>query len=127
MRILIGGNSIFIKYLIVGGSTALLELLIFLGLRRVMDFDVVSANVLAIGIATGCNFLMNRNWSFRSSTRVSRSFSLYISLILFNMVFTTWMITLLVSWGVLDFWAKFFMMGAATVWNFLLYRKVIFV
>ncbi|MEL1134307.1 GtrA family protein [Desulfitobacterium sp. THU1] len=110
-----------------GGSTALLELLIFLGLRRVMEFDVVPANILAVGIATGVNFLMNRNWSFRSNTRVSRSLLLYITLILFNMVFTTWMITLLVSWGVIDFWAKFFMMGAATVWNFLLYRKVVFV
>ncbi|AGA69130.1 putative membrane protein [Desulfitobacterium dichloroeliminans LMG P-21439] len=92
-----------------------------------MGFDVVSANVIAIGIATGVNFLMNRNWSFSSSARVSRSLCLYLSLILFNMVFTTWMITLLVGWGVMDFWAKFYMMGAATVWNFLLYRKVIFV
>ena len=117
---------IFIKYILVGGSTALLELLLFLGLRRGIGFDVASANILAMGVATGANFLINRNWSFRSKGKISRSFILYISLILFNMVFTTWMITVLVSWGILDFWAKFFMMGAATVWNFLLYRKVIF-
>ncbi|MEA5025555.1 GtrA family protein [Desulfitobacterium hafniense] len=117
---------IFFKYVIVGGSTALLELLLFLGLRRGVGFDLASANILAMGIATGVNFLMNRNWSFRSSTRVSRSFVLYISLILFNMVFTTWLIALLVSWGVSDFWAKFMMMAAATLWNFALYRKVIF-
>ncbi|MEM5817837.1 putative flippase GtrA [Desulfitobacterium sp. LBE] len=120
------GNIIFFKYIIVGGSTALLELLLFLGLRRGVGFDLASANILAMGIATGVNFLMNRNWSFRSSTRVSRSFVLYISLILFNMVFTTWLIALLVSWGVSDFWAKFMMMAAATLWNFALYRKVIF-
>jgi len=88
--------------------------------------DVAPANIIAMGVATGVNFLMNRNWSFRSSTRISRSFVLYISLILFNMIFTTWMITLLVSWGLIDFWAKFVMMAAATIWNFILYRKVIF-
>ena len=109
-----------------GGSTALLELLLFLGLRRGIGFDLVAANIVAMGIATGCNFLLNRNWSFHSNAKVSLSLVLYLTLILFNMAFTTWMITLLVHWGVMDFWAKFFMMGAATVWNYLLYRKVIF-
>ncbi|WP_083838556.1 GtrA family protein [Desulfitobacterium dehalogenans] len=110
----------------VGGSTALLELLLFLGLRRGIGVDVISANIIAMGVATGVNFLMNRNWSFRSSAKLGRSFILYVSLIGFNMIVTTWMITLLMSWGVVDFWAKFFVMGAAAAWNFILYRKVVF-
>ena len=95
-------------------------------LRRGLAFHVVLANVLAMGTATGVNYYLNRIWSFNSKAKVGRSLVLYLSLILFNMFFTSFMINLLVSWGMMDFWAKFLMMGLATLWNYIIYRQVIF-
>mgnify|MGYP003906774525 FL=1 len=85
--LILGGNHILIRYLIVGGSTALLELLLFLCLHRILGLAIAGANISAMVVATGVNFLFNRNWSFRSKGKISQSFILYISLILFNMVF----------------------------------------
>lgn len=95
-------------------------------LRRGLAFHVVLANVLAMGTATGVNYYLNRIWSFNSKVKVGRSLALYLSLIVFNMFFTSIMINLLVSWGMMDFWAKFLMMGLATLWNYIVYRQVIF-
>jgi len=95
-------------------------------LRRGLAFHVVLANVLAMGTATSVNYYLNRIWSFNSKAKVGRSLTLYLSLILFNMFFTSFMINLLVSWGMMDFWAKFLMMGLATLWNYIIYRQVIF-
>lgn len=95
-------------------------------LRRGLAFHVVLANVLAMGTATGVNYYLNRIWSFNSKAKVGRSLVLYLSLILLNMFFTSIMINLLVSWGMMDFWAKFLMMGLATLWNYIVYRQVIF-
>jgi len=96
-------------------------------LHRILGLAIAGANISAMVVATGVNFLFNRNWSFRSKGKISQSFILYISLILFNMVFTTWLITVLAGWGMADYIAKVLVMGAATLWNFLLYKKVIFV
>ena len=118
--------KILIKYLLVGGVTALLEFTAFLFLRRILYISVPMANIIAMATATCVNYLLNRNWSFQSSSKISRSLSLYIMLIGFNLFFTTFMITLMVSWGVADWLAKFIMMAASTTWNFMLYRTVIF-
>ena len=67
-----------VRYLLVGGSSAALELAIFWVLSSPLDLDVRISNVIAVFIATVCNFAMNRQWTFKSSSHWMRSAVLYL-------------------------------------------------
>jgi putative flippase GtrA len=115
-----------IRYLVVGGSTALGDFLLFLFFYRALQFDIMLANITAVSTATCLNFFLNREWSFHSGAGIKRSLILYFALFLFNTAFGTLAIRLLTGLGLPAVWAKLMMMALITAWNFILYRKVIF-
>ncbi len=116
----------FVKYLVVGGSTALCEVLLFTLLVRVIQLRLDLSNIAAVVLAAILNFFLNKVWAFQSRAEVNRSLVLYIMLFLFNLFFSTYFIYTLVRWGLLDIIAKLISMALITVWNFMLYRQVIF-
>lgn len=116
----------FFKYLLVGGSTAVLELAVFTFLRKVVYLDITISNVTAAVLATFLNFLINRGWSFKAASNLYRSMVFYIILFCVNTFFSTNFIKLMVSINVPDIFAKFITMCMITLWNFVLYRKVVF-
>ncbi|WP_238884722.1 GtrA family protein [Clostridium sp. YIM B02551] len=116
----------FGKYLLVGGSTALFELLLYTFFRKIIYLDLLISNISAVFIATVFNFIINRGWAFKNSSNIYRSIVLYIILFIANTTFSTNAIAFMVSLGVLDIIAKFITMCMITLWNFILYRKVIF-
>jgi putative flippase GtrA len=115
-----------VRYLLVGGSSALLELAIFWVLSSPLDLDVRISNVIAVLIATVCNFLMNRQWTFKSSSHWVRSAVLYLTLWSLNLVFTTSVIAYADGQGFSPTLAKIGTMALVTLWNFWLFRKVVF-
>lgn len=118
-------NKRFIKYLIVGGSSALLEVIIF-SFLRILSFDLSLANIVAVATATLYNFFLNRGWSFAAGSKLKRSFLLYLILFFFNLAFSTTAIQVIVSLGFIEVLAKLLTMVLITIWNYVLYRKVIF-
>ena len=116
----------FIKYLIVGGTTALCELVLFTFLLRGLHLSIIFSNIFAVVGATILNFFLNRTWSFQSNTELGSSIVLYIALVCFNMGVSTYAIHFMVKLGYLDILAKLMTMAAITLWNFVLYRKLIF-
>lgn len=116
----------FIKYLIVGGSSAALELLLFTFLRKAAGLSITTSNVTAAVTSTAFNFLVNRGWSFKAASSFTRSLVLYLILFFLNTAFSTYAIAFMVSIGVFDVLAKLITMGMITMWNFVLYRRVIF-
>lgn len=116
----------FIKYILVGGSTAAFELGVFTILRRAAHMDVAPANVIAVIMSTSLNFALNRGWAFKAASNLSRSIILYLILFFFNMTFTTSAISIMVGWNVPDIFAKLITMGMVTIWNYVIYRKIIF-
>ncbi|MGI6590594.1 MAG: GtrA family protein [Eggerthellaceae bacterium] len=119
-------HKTFAKYLIVGGSTALLELLIFQGLFHLSSGNVPLANITAVAIATGLNFLLNRNVTFQSASNPAVALAKYLFLFVFNTAFSTVVISLLVSYGIASILAKLLTMACIVCWNFVLYRKFVF-
>ena len=115
------------RYLIVGGSSALVELMLFQGLYAMLQMDVVVANVCAVVASTAFNFLLNRTLTFKSASNPARSVLLYLLLLALNTCFTSTAIALLVSMGTPSVAAKLLTMACVTLWNFVLYRKVVFV
>jgi len=114
------------RYLLVGFSSAGLELLLFMLMQSWMKVDVIIANPVAVTVATAFNFLLNRSFTFKSASNPARSLLLYLLLFAFNQCFTTFTIVLLVDHGLAALPAKLFTMGCVVLWNFALYRKVIF-
>ena len=78
-----------VRYLLVGGSSALIELALFHLLHSVLSLAVAPANITAIVVATAYNFLLNRSFTFKSTSHPVRSLVLYIILFAVNMAFST--------------------------------------
>lgn len=116
-----------IAYVLVGGGTALLELGLFQLLFELLKLPLAVSNVSATVVATAVNFLLNRNVTFKSTSNPVRSLVLYIVLFGANMAISTFMIGTLVGLGLPSAVAKLIMQACVVVWNFVLYRKVIFI
>lgn len=116
----------FFKYIFIGASTALIELLLFAFFRRILYVNIKLSNILAVITATVLNFSINKGWTFKSSNRLYRSLLLYIILFVFNTSFSTFTIAFLAQHGVLDICGKLITMILITAWNFVIYRKIIF-
>ncbi|MDR2672530.1 MAG: GtrA family protein [Coriobacteriales bacterium] len=114
------------RYLIVGFSSALIELVLFFSLHELLAAHIILSNVCAITIATAYNFWLSRTWTFRSVSSLPRSAVLYLLLFVFNQVFSSVTIVWLVGLGLLPILAKLFTMACIVCWNFVLYRQVIF-
>jgi putative flippase GtrA len=114
------------RYLLVGASTALIELGIFSLIFYLFGNNAPVANVIAVIIATTYNFTLSRKFTFKSSSNITRSLILYLCLFVFNMLFTTIATTLLIDFGVMAPLAKIITMACVTLWNFALYNKVVF-
>lgn len=114
------------SYLLVGGSSALIELVLFQGLYAMAHLSVAPANIIAVIASTVFNFTVNHSVTFKSTGNPLRSLMLYLILFAFNMTFSTLAISWLVGFGVHSILAKLATMVCITLWNFVLYRKVIF-
>lgn len=114
-------------YLGVGAMTAFLELVLFQGLYSSGIVGVAPANVIAVLTSATVNFLVNGNVTFKGLQNPVRSLIKYAILFVFNTIFSTTVISLLVSIGWPSFVAKVLTMLCVVTWNFILYRKVVFV
>lgn len=114
------------SYLLVGASTALVELALFQILYLFTPMGVVESNLIAVFVSTACNFALNGTVTFKTSSNMLRSVVLYVALFLFNTAFSTFTIAALVGLGVHSFIAKVCTMACIVLWNFVLYKKVVF-
>ena len=116
-----------VKYVLVGGSSAVIELAVFQGLLSVAHLPIELSNIAAICCSTVFNFLMNRNFTFKSTSNPLRSLVLYVILFAFNTTLTTTVLSFVVSaFGWNPTISKIITMACVVAWNFVLYRKVIF-
>ena len=115
-----------IKYLMVGGSSAVIELVLFQLLNAVFAISLAAANVTAVVVSTVFNFLVNRNVTFKSTSNPLRSLVLYLLLFALNTTFSTVVISFLAAQGVYPLVAKVCTMACIVLWNFVLYKKIIF-
>lgn len=114
------------RYLLIGGSSALVELLLFQGLLVMTPFSIAPSNVIAVVCATAYNFLLNRSFTFKSTSNPLRSLILYLLLFVANTTFSTLFIQWVTDLGGSPVVAKLFTMACIMLWNFVLYRKLIF-
>lgn len=116
------------RYLVAGGLTFLTDYGLFLLLHYIFGFPVVYANTTSFIFSVIVNFSLNKTWVFdgKHKQKVTWQFSIYFILALINLALTNIFIYLLVNAGVWAFVAKLILVAAVAVWNYIIYRSVIF-
>ncbi|MEY8460668.1 GtrA family protein [Eggerthellaceae bacterium 24-137] len=116
-----------VSYLAIGAGTALLELAAFQTLWCLTPLGAAPSNVIAVALATIFNFCLNGSVTFQKASNLPRSIVMYVALLIFNTAFSSIAITWLITCQVPALLAKLATMICIVSWNFLLYRKVVFV
>lgn len=119
--------SPFIRFLVVGGGAALLELATFQALV-LLGLDPVAANALSFLLGMTSSFIGYRIWSFAGdhTLPVAGQFGAYATLAGFNAVASSVMIHALIGAGLQPWTAKAGCMALIAAWNFLLLNRLIF-
>lgn len=117
-----------IRYLFSGGSAFLTEYLIFLVLFYVAKSNITTANILSFISGFGVSFLLNRSWVFKSSNqhyRIKTQIIYYVGLGIFNLVFSTISVNIIHNYTP-GYLAKMSVVVLIAVWNYTIYKKVLF-
>ena len=117
----------FYRYLLVGGSSFLLEYGLFYILLELHNVNYLIANSIVYSTVSAINFALNRLWTFRSTNNLSLQISLYLSLLMFNFIASNVLLYILTGQLLIPpLWSKFCVMVMVVLWNFVLYKKVIY-
>ncbi|HBQ63736.1 MAG TPA: hypothetical protein DD727_02180, partial [Clostridiales bacterium] len=85
------------------------------------------SNTLSMGLGFAIAFTLNRVWSFQSKAPVFPQFIKSLLLFLFNIVASNLLINLFVdAMGISKLISKVIQMAIIVMWNFILYKKVIY-
>ncbi len=116
-----------VRYLVTGFSSASIELTLLFVFKDVANLSILVSNSIALTIVFWFNFLMNRFWSFKSTTNMKKQLAMYLVLFVFNLGASDVIMYLLTTKLSLQYLlAKVFAIGAVVTWNFFLYKKVIY-
>jgi len=116
-----------VRYLLVGGTSFLVDAGLLFILHDIVDLSILIAGSVAFWIGVIYNFTLTRLWTFsvRDKQQLHKHILLYALLLAFNYVSTIVLLALLSN--VMHFIiAKTLIVAAQTVWNYPIYKFVIF-
>ncbi len=125
----------FIRYVLVGGSSALLDFFVFLVLFKLFLWLFPSAisSIIPIvniaGILSGFTwgFWLQKTWTFQSKGQTHIQFFYTLLLLLFNILITSWAIApLAMLFNDQIVLAKIIMQIVIMLWNYFIYNYFIF-
>lgn len=123
-------KSAFARYVIVGVVSVGVDYGLLLLGYHVVGVSLVAATTTGFIVGMFVNFLLNKLWAFGDTERnVKRStwqFLLYGTLTAFNLVFTNLFVVYLREINIGPEISKLICTAIITLWNFVLYKKVIF-
>ncbi|MBC7943039.1 GtrA family protein [Candidatus Saccharibacteria bacterium] len=118
-----------VRYLLVGGTSALTEYGVFILLASVFSVGVVVANIISFLAGFFYTFIFHYLWTFKGDYEygAKRQFIAYSTLAAINVVATSILIGVQVDiFHIPAFIAKLACMSLVVVWNYLLLNRVIF-
>lgn len=124
-----GALSRVVRYLISGGTAALVLLTFLYVFKEFFHLHYLLSSLSAIFVATIVGFILQKFWTFKDHTlsRVRTQITLYILLGVFNMAANTFCMYILVSIVHLHyFFSQIISCALLALFNFSMYRKVIF-
>ncbi len=121
-----GHRITFIKYVLVGSSSALIDIGGF-ALLFYLGFYYILAAVISQACALIYNFSLNRTWSFKCKEHMKRQMVRYAIMVSCN--YTLALILLYVGVDIFGFHEVLTKVGISMIavcWNFILYRQWVF-
>lgn len=112
----------FIKYSIIGSSSAAIDFFIYWTLTRSFSFfseHYLIANAISFIIATGWGFIWNKNWTFEDKdSKKIKQYLKYITICGSSLLLAELILYILVRLGMHDIIAKFCIGIISWAWNF---------
>lgn len=122
-------RSKLLKYLVSGAGAFTVEYVSFYCLYRITALHLLIANAVSFFLGLLTSFILNKLWTFDSKThahRTAKQFNMYVILALINLVATLLLVQFFSQIGFMPEIGKFFAMILTSVWNFFLFKKIIF-
>jgi putative flippase GtrA len=118
----------FVRYLLVGGTTFVLDFGILYTLHGVMKLNLAASTSVAYWISISYNFVLNRYWTFdsREKESLARHIGTYGSLLLVNYLFTVTFVSI-VGAHISYIIAKLISLAITMTWTYPVYKRYIFV
>lgn len=115
------------KFLTIGFLSFGTEFAILFVLTEYAKLWYIISNSAAFLISFWLNFYLNRQWSFKSSGRLNKQLTLYSMLFCINLLISSiLMYTFTNVLGLNYLVSKVFVTGTIFLWNFVIYKKVIY-
>jgi putative flippase GtrA len=120
-------NHHFVRYLVVGGSTFVIDFGLLFTLHGKGHVNLAIATSLAYWISIAYNFSLNRHWTFsqRDKSDLRRHLSTYLVLLGFNYLFTVIFVSL-ASHSLNYLVAKAIAVAIQMTWTYFGYKNYIF-
>jgi len=119
--------SLLIRYLAVGGASAVIEVLLFYGLHTLWGLELIASNIMAVSTVTLLGFIGQKRFTFQADGHLSTQAILYLVQLTLNFLLSNAMIFMFVqSLQLLAFQAKLLQLGLCIIFNFSFSKFVVF-
>lgn len=120
-----------VTYIICGISAVFADYFTFLLLHYIAGLSIEVAAPIGLVVGLVVSFVMNRSLTFSDQVskgvrRTTLQVALYAVLFLVNNIITVYSINLLITVGVSAAVGKLFVSALITLWNYALYKSIIF-
>ncbi len=116
-----------LRYLITGGLAAVTEWALFYVLNSLAGLSILLANSAAFTSGFVISFILNRVWSFESKGHLGRQLLLYSILFGINLGLSNVLVLLFTKqFKIAKMISKAIAMGIIVLWNFVIYKKIIY-
>ncbi len=116
-----------IKFLIVGLSSTVIDLLLLIIFKEVLKFSPVWAVATSQLFIISYNFLLNKYWSFAMKSKTAKQFGRYIILVLFNYIASIMLMYLLYELAGFNYkLVRLFSITVLFSFNFIIYKHWVY-
>jgi len=120
-------RSALIRYGVTGVLTVSVDLGGLVLLHQVFGVEVYVAATLSFWASLGVNFVLNKLWTFHVRSHTTQQAMVYGCLVFVNYMTGLAMIDFFTVLGFGYIYGKIAALAMTTIWNFILYKKVIFI
>lgn len=120
-------NHKLLRYVLAGGLSFSFEYAVFISVVYGFGLDPATGQAISYISTLIVNFLLLRSWAFKSKDGAKiQHLVKYCLLVVFNLPATTLLIGWLTAVGLAALIAKIIVVVLTTVWNYIVYDKLIF-
>jgi putative flippase GtrA len=122
-------SSQALRFLTVGSVTFSCEYAVFYILYVFAQWNLLIANSLSFGVGLTVSFMLNRIWAFKQTNyqrKIHHQAAIYIALAITNLVINNLIVGTLKTLGLDPRLGKIIAIITIAVWNFLIYKYIIF-